>query len=126
MYVYMFYMLNMIMNIILYVMCYLFMIKCVFFSYEWIYYIRIHYELLDFGEVQFGHKNLFLPCITCGFVALNIQRLHNNFQHTCDKNDTELLFQLVFSNKYISSGCHQKVGRIEFICIHPSKSVLLE
>lgn len=38
----------------------------VFFS------MRIHCEVLDFGEVQFGHENLFLPCITHVYVAPNI------------------------------------------------------
>ena len=33
----------------------------------------------------------------------------------------ELLIPSVATNKYKSSGCHQKVGNIEFIWIHPSK-----
>lgn len=29
-------------------------------------------KFLNFGEVQFGHENLFLPCITHVYVAPNI------------------------------------------------------
>ena len=43
--------------------------------------IRVYYEVIDFGEVQFEYENLFLPCITCVFGALNTHRLHTSFQH---------------------------------------------